>query len=378
MTKRRILYVTGTRADFGLMARTLKAIDTDEGLALSILVTGMHLSPAYGSTVNEIRAAGFRIAAEVPVDLGVNTGAAMARNLGTMLIGFTDVIERERPDIVLLLGDRGEMLAAAIAATHEDTAIVHIHGGERSGTVDEPIRHAISKLAHFHFTSTEDARQRLVRMGERDDRVWAVGAPGLDGLREDAAVPRAELFASLRLDPSRPVALLVHHPVVQDAGSMARETEEILAGLFAAGCQVVAMMPNSDAGGEHVRAVLQAAASHPDLRLVTHFPRRDFISWMAAADLMIGNSSAGIIEAGSFGTPVVNIGSRQNLRERNRNVTDVAQAGEGLSEIIRGVVTRGRLEPRNVYCDGASAPRIAALLTSIPLDPQALRKFNAY
>lgn len=378
MTKRRILYVTGTRADFGLMARTLKAIDADEGFALSILVTGMHLSPVYGSTVNEIKAAGFRIAAEVPVDLGVNTGTAMARNLGAMLIGFTGVIERERPDIVLLLGDRGEMLAAAIAATHEDIAIVHIHGGERSGTVDEPIRHAISKLAHFHFTSTEDARQRLIRMGERDDRVWAVGAPGLDGLRDDAAVPRAELFASLRLDPSRPVALLVHHPVVQDAGSMARETEAILAGLFAAGCQVVALMPNSDAGGEYVRATLQAAASHPDLRLVTHFPRRDFISWMAGVDLMIGNSSAGIIEAGSFGTPVINIGSRQNLRERNRNVTDVAQADEGLSRDIRGVLARGRVEPRNVYGDGASAPRIAALLASIPLDPQALRKFNAY
>lgn len=159
---------------------------------------------------------------------------------------------------------------------------------------------------------------------------------------------------------------------------MARETQAILVGLFQSGCQVVALAPNSDAGGKDMRAALQTASSHPDFRLVTHFPRSQFVSWMAVADLMIGNSSAGIIEAGSFGTPVVNVGSRQNLRERNPNVTDVAEADEALPGVIRAVLARGRLEPHNVYGDGAAAPRIAALLASVPLDPEALRKFNVY
>ncbi|WP_411037487.1 UDP-N-acetylglucosamine 2-epimerase [Shinella sp. BYT-45] len=375
---RKVLYLSGTRADFGLMRRTLKAIDADARLALEVAVTGMHLLPDYGLTVNEIAANGFAIAGRIETPDSAGSARQMAVNIARVIEGMGEIIARSRPDVLVLLGDRGEMLAGAIAATHEDVAIVHIHGGERSGTVDEPVRHAISKLAHFHFTSTQDARRRLIRMGEREDRVWVVGAPGLDGLSQDAVLPRAELLASLRLEPARPVALFVHHPVVQDADAMARETQAILAGLFQSGCQIVALAPNSDAGGKDMRAALQTVSSHPDFRLVTHFPRSQFVSWMAIADLMIGNSSAGIIEAGSFGTPVVNVGSRQNLRERNPNVTDVAEADEALPGVIRAVLARGRLEPHNVYGDGAAAPRIAALLASVPLDPEALRKFNVY
>lgn len=378
MTKRRILYVTGTRADFGLMARTLKAINSASEFDLQILVTGMHLSEAFGLTVNEIKASGFKIVAEVPIDHSINSGARMARSIGEMLIEFSFVMERERPDVVMLLGDRGEMLAAAIAAIHENIAIVHIHGGERSGTVDEPVRHAISKLAHFHFTSTNEAKDRLIRMGERSDHVWQVGAPGVDGLIDDAVLPRSVLIGSLRLNPSLPIALLVHHPVVQDISMMASETQAIIEGLLEAGCQIVALNPNSDAGGESVRKTLAAASSHHSVRVVTHFPRNEFVSWMSSADLMIGNSSAGIIEAGTFGTPVINIGSRQNMRERNANVTDVPVVDSGLSEVIRTTLSRGRFETSNIYGDGASAPRIAALLAAVPLDAISLRKCNAY
>jgi len=360
------------------MARTLKAVNSDDAFELQILVTGMHLSEAYGETVKEIKASGFKIAAEAPVDLSVNSGASMARNIGKMLVEFSVVMERESPDIVMLLGDRGEMLAAAIAASHENIAIVHIHGGERSGTVDEPVRHAISKLAHFHFTSTEDARQRLIRMGEREDHIWQVGAPGLDGLHDDAVLPRSQLFGSLQLEPSLPLALLVYHPVAQDMSTMANETQAILDGLLEAGCQIVALKPNSDAGAAGVQKALETASSRHGVRVVTHFPRNEFVSWMSFADLMIGNSSAGIIEAGSFGTPVINIGSRQSMRERNSNVTDVPVADRKLPKVIRGVLARGRFEPKNVYGDGMTAPRIAALLTAIPLDAVSLRKSNAY
>jgi GDP/UDP-N,N'-diacetylbacillosamine 2-epimerase (hydrolysing) len=376
--KRRILYLTGTRADFGLMRRTLRAIAEHEELRLEIAITGMHLLPEYGMTVNEIVDEGFHIAGCIKTPDSAGSTRLMSRNIATVIQGLSDIICGNPPDVVVLLGDRGEMLAAAIAATHENVAIVHVHGGERSGTVDEPIRHAISKLAHFHLTATEVARQRLIRMGERSDRVWTVGAPGLDGLVEDAVLSRAELFAALDLDTARPTALFVHHPVVQDAGSMARETEAVLGSLFRTGCQVVALKPNSDAGAESVREILLKLKHNQDLRVVTHFPRGEFVSWMAVADFMIGNSSAGIIEAGSFGTPVINVGSRQNLRERNSNVIDVVRADEGLDDVVRSVLHRGRLSPSNIYGDGAAAPRIAELLSQIPLDQSNLRKYNVY
>lgn len=375
---RRIVYLSGTRADFGLMLTTLQAIHSSPALELKVVVTGMHLSERFGMTVREIEAAGLSVAARVPVNIDEATGAAMARNLAQTLSGCVDAFQSLMPDVVVLLGDRGEMLAGALAAIHLGIAIVHIHGGERSGSVDEPVRHAISKLAHFHFTSTDGARQRLIRMGERDDRIWVVGAPGLDNLNKLTVASRSALLTSLNIDPRRPVGLLVHHPVVQDSNLMALEVQNILDGLFHSGCQIVALMPNSDSGAEPIRDAMLRADCHPDFRLATHFSRETFVSLMSVVDFMIGNSSAGIIEAASFGTPVINIGSRQNLRERNHNITDVAHADEHLPDIISSVLKRGRLDRGNIYGDGESAARITALLSSVPISPETLRKFNAY
>lgn len=174
---RRICYLTGTRADFGLMSSTLHAIAKDPRLDLNLLVTGMHLSPRYGHTVDEIEAEGFVIAARLPVELDDISAAGMAVNLGRMLQGFVPALQAVEPDILLLLGDRGEMLAGAIAAIHLGIPVAHLHGGERSGTVDEPVRHAISKLSHLHFVATQEARDRLVCMGEQSMNVHVVGAP---------------------------------------------------------------------------------------------------------------------------------------------------------------------------------------------------------
>ncbi len=375
---RRVLYLSGTRADYGLMRRTLMTLQNDDRFHLELAVTGMHLLPQYGLTMQEIVNDGFSIAGRIETPDSAGSSGQMALNIAAVIEGMTEIITRTRPDILLLLGDRGEMLAGAIAAVHQNVAVVHLHGGERSGTIDEPVRHAISKLANFHLTSTDDANRRLVRMGEPEDHVWTVGAPGLDGLREDASMTREELLSSLELDRSRPVALLVHHPVVQDANAMAQEVRSILDSLFACNCQVVAVKPNSDAGSEQVSNVLNEARSNPDLHLVTHFPRKVFVSWMSVADVMIGNSSAGIIEAATFGTPVINIGTRQNMRERNANVTDVEKPDEGLATIIRKVLATGRMPMANLYGDGTTAPRIAERLLAISLTSQSLRKSNAY
>jgi GDP/UDP-N,N'-diacetylbacillosamine 2-epimerase (hydrolysing) len=375
---RRVCYVSGTRADFGLMQKSLQAIQEHPDLGLDLVVTGMHLSSRHGETVREIRDASLSIRAEIPVPLDPATGATMAKNLGRMIVAFVEALSTNRPDLVLLLGDRGEMLAGAIAAIHLNIPVVHVHGGERSGTVDEPVRHAISKLSHCHFVATVASRDRLIRMGEHPESVWVVGAPGLDGLAELATVTRQRLCEELALDDSRPVALMVFHPVLQEAALAADATNLILDSLRAAGSQVVALMPNSDAGSDRIRDVLQQRNGHCGVRVLTHLARPRFASWMAHCDLMIGNSSAGIIEAATFGTPVLNLGSRQNLRERNANTVEASLELHALNQALTATMKMGRLPPNNVYGDGQTAIRIAKLLAQIRLNPELLMKTNAY
>lgn len=375
---RSVCYITGTRADFGLMRSTLIAIQTHAELELSVIVTGMHLSPEHGDTVREIEAAGLDIKAHVPVPLTPATGATMARNIGTMVTAFTDTLEALRPDVVLLLGDRGEMLAGAIAGLHLNIPVAHIHGGELSGTVDEPVRHAISKLSHLHFTATAASRDRLIRMGEGADTVHVTGAPGLDGLTQGDRPDRTAIARHHGLDSDRPFALMVYHPVLQEAEAAADDTRHILEALARSGVQVLALMPNADAGSEGVRQALIQAQDRPDVVVKTHLARPDFVAVMACADLMIGNSSAGIIEAASFGTPVINVGRRQNMRERNGNVADVNASPPALDNVIAQALAQGRFVPENLYGDGQTAHRIADLLTTVPLGPALMMKVNGY
>jgi GDP/UDP-N,N'-diacetylbacillosamine 2-epimerase (hydrolysing) len=375
---RRICYISGTRADFGLMRSTLEVLASHPSLALELVVTGMHLDPAHGDTVREVRATGLRIAAEVPVPLQPATGATMARNLGRMVQAFVDHLEPDPPQLVLLLGDRGEMLAGAIAAIHLNIPVAHIHGGERSGTVDEPVRHAITKLSHLHFVATQGARERLVRMGERAEHVWVSGAPGLDGLEATPRADRSVLCAGSGLRVDRPVALMVCHPVLQEAGQAGDATRIVMDALLARGLQVVALMPNSDAGSDAIRDALRAYSGRDGVRLLAHLPRADFIGWMACCDVMVGNSSAGIIEAASFGTPVVNVGSRQNLRERNANTIDAAAEPATVGAALDAALRVGRQPARNIYGDGRAAARIVGVLASQPLDPSLMAKMNVY
>lgn len=375
---RRVAYVTGTRADFGLMQSTLQTIARSPELDLSIIATGMHLDPAYGNTLNSITAAGLPVSARVEIESGVPSGALMASNIGRMIIGFTQAMQKLKPDIVLLLGDRGEMLAAAIAALHLNVAIVHIHGGELSGTVDEPVRHAISKLAHFHFTATDESRQRLIRMGEHADRTFVTGAPGLDGLEALRQGIGAALLSQHGLDPALPFALLLYHPVVQEAAEAGVAATTIIETLTAAHIQVLALKPNSDAGSADILAALEKAQQAGSIALVTHLPRPDFATLLEAATLLIGNSSSGIIEAATFGTPVVNIGSRQNRRQRNANVLDSTADPEALGKAIATARTAPRLPGSNVYGDGQAGNRIVHLLATVDLGAATLDNNNAY
>lgn len=378
---RRIVYVTGTRADYGLMRRTLQEIAAHTDLDLSLFVTGMHLLPQYGETVREIAADGFAIAARHPVQLSGDDGAEMALAVGETLAGFTHAFRDAPPDLVLLLGDRGEMLAGAVGALHLGAATVHVHGGERSGTVDEPVRHAISKLSHYHLTATEQAAERLVRMGEDHWRIHTVGAPGLDDLAARDAMDRTALAQDIGLDPARPVAIVVFHPVVQDGPDGGRQMKVLLDALLAADVQMIVLAPNADAGGSAIAAVADdmMRANPVTVRQVAHLPRSRYLAWLAAADMLIGNSSSGIIESASLGIPCINLGDRQQARERNANVADVAVIEpKAVAAAIAEALVQGRQDWSNIWGDGQTAPRIAQFIAEADLGPAIFRKLNSY
>jgi GDP/UDP-N,N'-diacetylbacillosamine 2-epimerase (hydrolysing) len=375
---RRILYLSGTRADFGLMAGTLHRIARTPGLQLQVAVAGMHLSAEHGHTVDEVRASGLPVCAEIPFDVLTRTGASMAMGIADCLRGVTQVLEREQPDILLLLGDRGEMLAGAIAALHLGVPCVHVHGGERTGTVDEPVRHAISKLSSYHFVATDEARERLLRMGEEDGRIFITGAPGIDGLRELGNVPREQCLGALGVDAGQRFVLAVFHPVVQQAGQAMAQTLALLAVLQRIGLPVVWLEPNADAGALEILRALDAAAWPAGSRRLRHLPRPLFAAALRHCDALVGNSSSGIIEAASFGTPVVNIGDRQRLREHGPNVLDVPADEAAIERGLRAQLAHGRWAWENAWGDGHAGERIAKLLAELPLDPAVLEKANTY
>jgi GDP/UDP-N,N'-diacetylbacillosamine 2-epimerase (hydrolysing) len=379
-TRRSILYLSGTRADFGLMRHTLFAIAAHPRLRLGIAACGMHLEPAFGRTVDEIEATGLPLVARIPTDVTARDGAGMSRALAQTLLGMTAQLQRERPDLLLLLGDRGEMLAGAIAALHLGVPSVHLHGGERSGTVDEPMRHAISKLATWHFAATEQSRERLIAMGEEPGRVFVVGAPGLDDIDAARAAPREPMLRALGVDGKRPYVLVLFHPVVQQAEQAGAQTAELLRGLLDAGggrdFDVVWLAPNADAGSA---AVLRQLDGLPgNWQRHTHLPREVYLCALRDAAALLGNSSSGIIEAASFATPVVNVGQRQQLRERNVGTVDVDAQARPIELALRAALGASRGEPHNVYGDGRSAPRIAERLATLPLDAALLLKTNRY
>lgn len=375
---RRLIYLSGARADFAPIRSTLQRIALTPGLHLQIAVTGMHLSEAHGMTVNEIRSAGLPICAEIPLDMRTRTGQSMALGLADCLHGMTELLAREQPDFLLLLGDRGEMLAGAIASLHLGVPSVHIHGGERSGTIDEPLRHAISKLSTYHFVATPDSRDRLLRMGEDESRVFVTGAPGLDGLAELGAMSRADCTRALGLSGHARFVLAVFHPVVQQAGEARAQTRALLNALQRIGLPVVWLEPNADAGSLQIIAALDESSLPPGSVRLCHVPRPLFAAALRHCEVLAGNSSAGIIEAANFGTPVVNVGDRQRLRERNANVIDVPPEAEAIEDGLCAALSHGKWPCDNLWGDGRAGERIAGLLASLPAGPELLEKVNSY
>ena len=366
---KKILAVTGTRADYGIQRPVFEALRASRLFDLRLVVTGMHLSRKFGHTIDEIRRDGFRIEAQVDTLPDKDTPLAMAEYVGATTVALAKVFAKEKPDLVLLLGDRGEMLAAAIAAAELGIKIVHLHGGESSGTVDDMFRHAITQLADIHCTSADVHSERVLMMKpESGPSIHTVGAPGLDAIRTFSPVPGQTLLKNAGFDPDLPVVVLVQHPDTLSPFTPADQIGPTLQALRGYAGNLLIVGANGDAGGRLFNRKLEAFASRRNLtKFRITLPHAEFLSWLNAADVLMGNSSSGIIEAASFGLPVLNIGDRQQGRLRSGNVIDVSydaqQITKALGKILADKQVRSRLrKAKNLYGDGHASERIVKIL----------------
>jgi UDP-hydrolysing UDP-N-acetyl-D-glucosamine 2-epimerase len=374
----RLLIVSGTRADLGLWRPVLHEAARREGVEVELLVTGMHLDARFGSTIDEARETGVPIAAEVPFVALDDSPAEMAASVGAALTGIAPAIARADPDWVCVLGDRGEQLAAAIAALHIGPAVAHIHGGERTlGAVDDAVRDMVSRIAHLHLVANRDAADRLQRMGEATWRVHVVGAPGLDDVAS-VAPAGVELRERYELPESGPYLLVVQHPETIGRRDAVADLQAVLAGVARSRIPALVIGPNADAGGrgmlEELRRQAQADSS---IVFQVNVPRTDYLSLLAGAVALVGNSSSGIIEAPLLAVPAVNAGDRQRGRTRGDNVMDVQMDAVQIAAAIARASDpdfRAGLSRTSPYGDGHAAPRIIDAILSQPIDARLLVK----
>jgi len=378
---RKIAAITGTRAEYGILQPVFKAIESHQSLSLSLIVTGSHLSPAFGNTIDEIERDGFQIADKIDIIPESDSGKDAAISIGKCIMGMTDALQRIQPDIILILGDRGEMLAGGIAGVYMNIPIAHLHGGEVSGSIDEGIRHAITKLSHIHFPATRESARRIIRMGEEKERVFLVGAPGLDSILNEPLIPIEDLRGQFELNGN--FILLVQHPVVTEIDAIEKQIRATMEAVMSMGIQTIVLYPNADSGSQAIIRVINEFDNPPMIQIVKSLPHKIYLSLMKYARVLVGNSSSGIIEAPSFHLPVVNIGTRQQGRQRAINVIDVNCNREKIVEAIRFALCDREFKAKvksckNPYGDGMASKRIVDVLSSIEIDNNLLQKRNSY
>jgi UDP-hydrolysing UDP-N-acetyl-D-glucosamine 2-epimerase len=381
--KRNICVVTGSRAEYGLLYWLMKDLQLSDTLKLQIIASGMHLSPEFGLTYRQIEADGFSIDARVEMLLSGDTPTAIAKSIGLGTIGFADALERLRPDLLVLLGDRFEVLSAAQAAMVARIPIAHIHGGEATeGLIDEAIRHAVTKMSHLHFVAAPEYRRRVIQLGEQPRNVYQVGAPGLDHLTRAALPAREVLEKNLNFTLGRHNFLVTYHPVTLQKTAPQQDLAQLLAALDEfPDSKLIITYPNADTQG---RALIQQwheyADSQPQRILLTpSLGQLHYLSLLREVDLVIGNSSSGLIEAPSFKKPTVNIGPRQKGRLKAASVVDCECRQTAIVAAIRRVLgdqfQRDLVSVANPYGDGHSSKRIIDILKNVDLDQLLFKHF---
>jgi UDP-N-acetylglucosamine 2-epimerase (non-hydrolysing)/GDP/UDP-N,N'-diacetylbacillosamine 2-epimerase (hydrolysing) len=390
---RTVAVFTGNRAEYGLQFPILRAIAADPRLEYRLIVGGAHLQEDFGRTVAEITNDGFHVAAEVGMTMRQDTLAATAEAIGTGIVSLASVLSEMRPDFLVVYGDRYEGLAAMIAGTQMSIPTGHIEGGDytEGGALDDSVRHAMTKLAHLHFATNEQAAERIRRLGEEDWRIFVVGQPSLDLIDAGEFASPQELESNLGLDPARPIVLFCQHSVATEADLAIEQVEpslEALKALAADGMQVIVTYPNNDAGGRRIIERLEGLRGLADIQVHPSLGRWRFhgvlnLIGRVGRGAFVGNSSAGIKETPVFGCPVVNVGPRQQGRLRADNVMDVPYEAAIIAAAVRRATYDEAFREQcqtcsNPYGAGDAGARIAEVLATMPLDRRLIQKRMTY
>jgi GDP/UDP-N,N'-diacetylbacillosamine 2-epimerase (hydrolysing) len=362
----KICFLTGTRAEYGLLSSLMRAIKEDDNFELQLLVTGMHLSPEFGLTYHEINNDGFDINEKVEILLSSDTDIGIIKSTGLGMIGFADALFRLKPDMLVLLGDRFETFAAATAAYLSKIPIVHLHGGELTeGATDDALRHAISKMAFWHFTSTEKYRQRVIQLGESPDRVFNVGALGVENIKTLKLLSKEQLEENLKLDLSKDFSLVTFHPTTLEHNSAENQFKELLLALGKTkNMFFIITKANADSNGRIINSLIdEFVAEMPNKSVCfTSLGQLRYLSLMKYASIVIGNSSSGIIETPTFQIPTINIGDRQKGREKVKTVIDTEPNNESILLAFKKATSPSFISfcktVSNVYGEGNTVSKI--------------------
>lgn len=379
----KISCITGTRADYPRVRSVLREIVSRKNLELDILVTGSHLLPEYGLSKNEILEDGFDISEEIAMyESNFDTPYGMAKSAANCSSGLADALKRSSPDLVLLTVDRVETLAAAMTASLMNFPIAHIQGGEVTGTIDESIRHAVTKLSHIHFAATEDAKQRILNLGEIPENVYNTGCPYIDEINSAKLLTKSKLCSKYGFNESKEQIIFTQHSVTTEYASSLEQIKITLEALKEVDkdYEIVCFFSNADAGG---KSIIDEITKQSNFLIIPNMLSNDFLSLMKISKLMIGNSSAGIREAPSFKLPVINIGTRQNGRLRAKNVIDVNHDIDQIKKALSKVLSDNSFEDslkeiENPYGDGSAAIQIVDILESIKITPSLIQKMIHY
>ncbi len=371
---RKVLVVTGTRAEFGLLRGLMREIFDASGLELQLIATGMHLASNFGLTYREIEQAGFSIDIKVDMQLEGDTPSAISKSIGLGMIGFADAYRRLKPDVIVVLGDRFELLSAVISALMERIPVAHLHGGEiTEGAYDEAIRHSITKMSHLHFVGTTEYERRVIQLGENPERVFMVGGLGVDAIKRTCLLNQKKLEESLGFRLGRRNLMITFHPVTLEQSTSGRQMRELLAALGKLkDTRLIFTMPNADTGSDElVDMVEDFVASHPNSRAFPSLGHLRYLSCMSLMDGVVGNSSSGIAEAPSLNVGTINIGDRQKGRLMADSIINCPPEREAISNAINKLYypdfKSSLNNVKNPYGDGGAAARIVNVLENFDL-----------
>jgi UDP-hydrolysing UDP-N-acetyl-D-glucosamine 2-epimerase len=384
MIRRRICVITGSRADYGILYWLLKEVSADPRLTLQIVVTGTHLSPEFGLTYKVIESDGMRIDRKIEALLSSDTSIGISKAVGLGVIGFADALAELNPDIVVVLGDRFEILAATQAAFFAGVPVAHISGGEvTQGALDDVIRHCITKMSRYHFVAAEDYRRRVIQLGESPDTVFNVGDPGLDNIARLGLLDRNQLAAALDIDLSRPFLLTTYHPVTAGAPDSRAGMQALLDALDEfPSYDILFTKPNADAGGRGLAKTVDdyAAKDTQRIRTFSSLGQLRYLSAMLHCEAIVGNSSSGIVEAPAMGKPTVNIGPRQQGRLKASSVVDCDETSVGIIAGLRRALSdtflAEALHTESLYGDCGASAKICEILATVDVCRNFAKPFH--